>query len=194
MFPLDSPLRHPAVATSDPAPAPPLTQRWSPASLRFRQQLTERYERGHLSLTQVHQKLSTATFQLLYRSQATTPLTPEQLHELVQRARRANAAAQITGLLLYADGHFVQLLEGPADKVQELYARISRDPRHQQIGLVSMGLLPSRQFAEWSMDFGFVDAGELETVLAAIGQEYSQAEEMISSNQLQRLLDTFVNS
>ncbi len=194
MFPLASPLRHLAVAVPAPNEVPPLAQRWSSGSLRFRQQLAERYARGMLSLAQVHQKLFTATFQLLYRSQATTPLTPEQLQELVQRARRTNAAAQITGLLLYGNGHFVQLLEGPAEQVQDLFARISQDPRHRQVGVVRMGLLPGRQFAEWSMDFGLADDGELATVLAAIGQEYTQAGETVSSAQLKKLLAAFVNT
>lgn len=82
-------------------------------------------------------------------------------------------------------------MEGPAEKVQQLFARISQDPRHRQ---VSVGRLPNRPFAEWSRNFGFVDTREPETVLAAIGQEYSQAEETRSSDQLQKLLDAFVST
>ena len=190
MFPLALTPTNPVAGTND-QPAPRPTQDYSRASKHFHRQLVERYQRGHLSLAQVQAKLAAATFQLLYRSQATTPPTPEQLQELVQRARQANAAAHITGLLLYCDGQFVQVLEGPLETVRSLFARISQDPRHQQVAVVSKGLVPRRQFAEWSMDFGFADARELEAVLATIGQEHEQAECTLSSQHLQALLSSF---
>ena len=192
MFPLAFNPTNPAGPNDQPGTRPAPDS--SLASRRFQQQLVERYQRGHLSLAQVHAQLAAATFQLLYRSQATTLPTPEQLREIVQRARQANAAAQITGLLLYCEGQFMQVLEGPQEIVEHLFARISQDPRHRQVAVVSKGLLPSRQFAEWSMDFGFADAGELEAVLVAIGQEHRQAETTVSSRQLQALLSSFVGT
>jgi len=51
-------------------------------------------------------------------------------------------------------------------------------------------LLPRRQFAEWSMDFGFADA----SVLDAIRQENHRAEWTLSSRQRQALLSSFAGT
>lgn len=149
--------------------------------------LAERHLRGELTIKQLADLLEASICQILYRSQATVPLSNPQLLELLQRARRANAEQQITGLLLYSEGHFVQLLEGPPAAVKSLYARIARDPRHNRLELVRQALVPARQFAEWSMDFGFADAAEVEQVLAAIQQQLPAASS-VASPQLQALL------
>lgn len=192
MFPFDFTPPNPESGSADQPATWPL-QGCSAASRHFQQQLAERYQRGQLSLAQVHAKLAAATFQLVYRSQATSPPTPEQLQQLVQRARQANTAAHITGLLLYCDGQYIQVLEGPHEAVQRLFVRINHDPRHQQVVVVSQGHLPVPQFAGWRMAFGFADALEPEAVLAAIGQACARAELNLSSQQLQELLGSFVN-
>lgn len=149
--------------------------------------LAERYLQGELTIKQLADLLEASIYQILYRSQATAQLSNSQLLELLQRARRANAEQQITGLLLYSEGQFVQLLEGPPAAVKNLYARIARDPRHNRVELVREALVPARQFAEWSMDFGFADAVEVEQVLAAIQQQLPAATS-VASPQLQALL------
>lgn len=41
-----------------------------------------------------------------------------------------NKMDHITGLLMYSDGVFVQLIEGPPSAVKHLWSRLLRDPRH----------------------------------------------------------------
>ncbi|HEY5718903.1 MAG TPA: BLUF domain-containing protein, partial [Gammaproteobacteria bacterium] len=64
---------------------------------------------------------SPALYRLIYVSSATVELSLVQLNQLLQRARTKNAALEITGLLLYCDGSFLQLLEGPQGAVEQLY-------------------------------------------------------------------------
>jgi hypothetical protein len=52
--------------------------------------------------------------QLLYSSKATTALSPAELTAILDKSVANNQARQITGLLLYRDGCFLQLLEGEA--------------------------------------------------------------------------------
>ncbi|HEX8658114.1 MAG TPA: BLUF domain-containing protein, partial [Hymenobacter sp.] len=96
--------------------------------------------------------------------------TEAQLCELLEQSRRHNAAAGITGLLLYSDGRYVQVLEGPRDKVRALYARIRKDPRHSHLVTICEGPGPTRWFTQWSMGLGYVAkpaaARALDTMLA----------------------------
>jgi len=94
---------------------------------------------------------------ILYVSSATRLMTDDELESLLQVSRRHNAAYDISGLLLYGDGSFMQLLEGPAAAVSEVYERIRRDARHHMVTtLLEERGLP-REFADWAMAYRRLD-------------------------------------
>ncbi len=114
--------------------------------------LLEQYAQGAMSLSQVLELLDHRIQHLLYRSQATHPLSSAALTQLVEQAQAYNAAHQLTGLLCYSsNGHFVQVLEGPASAVHALYVKIQQDTRHGRIVTLSDQASPTRWFAEWAM-------------------------------------------
>ncbi len=90
---------------------------------------------------------------LVYISSALQPYTDDQLIDLLRRAREYNQAHQITGMLLYKKGTFLQLLEGPERNVWKLYARIRTDKNHQKVTTLVHGPLAERQFSDWLMGF-----------------------------------------
>jgi hypothetical protein len=90
---------------------------------------------------------------LTYLSTATTPFSLPDLAELLDTTRRTNQAAGLTGMLLYAGGHFIQTLEGPAETVDETFTRIERDPRHRDIIVALREDIEERTFPDWSMGF-----------------------------------------
>jgi len=92
-------------------------------------------------------------YHLLYCSQSRLPFEEEELADLLESCLARNALAQITGLLCYGNGHFVQVLEGEATQVEELFGRIARDRRHHRVHVLSRGRGPARQFADWRMAF-----------------------------------------
>ena len=69
----------------------------------------------------------------IYASAASREFTPEELEELLVVARKNNEALGVTGMLLYEKGSFFQILEGPAEAVEPLYAKIGADKRHASI-------------------------------------------------------------
>jgi hypothetical protein len=97
-------------------------------------------------------------YRLIYVSLETAPFTDEQLDELLRKSRRANLASGITGLLLYMDGHFMQILEGSKAAVLALIAKIKSDPRHRDLAVLMEGETPNREFKEWSMGLRKLDA------------------------------------
>ncbi|MGO3126904.1 MAG: BLUF domain-containing protein [Luteimonas sp.] len=74
--------------------------------------------------------------QLLYRSGQLYEFTAADMVRLLLQSRTYNARHGIGGMLLWQDGLFMQLLEGPAVAVDALYARIASDPRHCEVRLM----------------------------------------------------------
>ena len=101
---------------------------------------------------------------LAYSSRIDLPRGPGQRRAEIDRilatARRRNVRADITGALLATDSAFVQVLEGPRAAVEETFARIRADRRHNGIVLLSSQSMAKRGFSGWPM--AFVDAGEME--------------------------------
>ena len=96
-------------------------------------------------------------YYIVYVSTATALFSVDMLTDLLEASRRRNAAAGISGMLLYKGGNFMQVLEGPEDAVHQLYERIERDPRHHGSIVLIKGTQAQRQFPEWLM--GFCDLG-----------------------------------
>jgi hypothetical protein len=150
------------------AAAVALTANTPLAPKRYERQLLARYQTGELTIDDVLALLDKSTYHVLYRSRATPAPTETDLQTLLEQSRTYNAQQQITGLLLYSDGQFVQLVEGPKAVVQSLYARIRADPRHTQVVTLSDGPAPQRWFADWHMAFRHVEAPDLHHVLEAV--------------------------
>lgn len=91
---------------------------------------------------------------ILYLSSSTELLSEDQLAEILFISRKNNSIANITGILLYVEGTFLQLLE--ADKasiLDEVYSRIRTDRRHFNIMEMLRGSHEKRIFPDWSMGF-----------------------------------------
>lgn len=97
---------------------------------------------------------------LIYVSSAVRPLSRDELVVLLVTCRENNARMGITGMLLYKEGNFMQVLEGEEPAVRALYEKIRTDPRHTGEILLWQGPLEGRQFGEWSMGFQDLDSEE----------------------------------
>lgn len=157
---------------------------------RYERQLLARYEAGELTIDEVLARVEEGPYHVLYRSQATPALTAADLQTLLDRARTHNAEHQLTGLLLYGDGCFVQLVEGPKEPVRALYARMQQDARHTHVVMLSDGPGPQRWFADWHMAFCQVAAPALYQVLGAV-EDQTPLPVPITEPHLQTLLHAF---
>jgi Sensors of blue-light using FAD len=92
-------------------------------------------------------------FQLLYSSTATQDFWPDDLFELVEKSRRKNTEHGLTGMLLFHEGQFLQLLEGPEPAVRNCFAVVERDLRHHLVKVLLTGECEERNFPEWTMGF-----------------------------------------
>jgi hypothetical protein len=96
---------------------------------------------------------SDSLISLIYLSAATIPFSTLNLLELLKRSRESNSRLGITGMLLYKDGNFLQVLEGNAKKVSALYEKIAQDRRHRRLITLSQSPCVDRAFPHWSMGF-----------------------------------------
>jgi len=101
-------------------------------------------------------------FQLGYSSAAARPFDAGELVELLTKARENNAALGVTGMLLYHDGSFLQVLEGERQTVEALYDKIADDPRHLKPMLLFRHEDHPRSFGEWTMGFHELLRGGIE--------------------------------
>ena len=87
---------------------------------------------------------------LIYYSQ---PFGYDQpmLNGILADARTYNPKNHITGALICREDIFLQLLEGPEDKILLTYNRILNDDRHLDIELLVQEPCDDRLFPTWSM-------------------------------------------
>jgi hypothetical protein len=90
---------------------------------------------------------------LVYVSKSSLRFSQRDLTDLLTQSRDANLVGGTTGLLLYVDGNFMQLLEGDRKRIEELMVRIKRDSRHNDVNILEEGLISERSFPDWSMAF-----------------------------------------
>lgn len=96
---------------------------------------------------------------LIYVSAARESLDPAEIDGLLAISRRNNDRDAITGLLIYHDMTFIQLLEGPPEAIARCFGRITGDPRHGEVSRLIDGPTETRSFPEWQM--GFATPGDL---------------------------------
>ncbi|MEZ5225147.1 MAG: BLUF domain-containing protein [Acidimicrobiales bacterium] len=75
------------------------------------------------------------------------------VEQILVASRQRNAEASITGALMFNDGCFAQVLEGPEDAVIATHERILADPRHAKVVMIAEQPVEARQFGGWDMAF-----------------------------------------
>ncbi|MGB5324563.1 MAG: BLUF domain-containing protein [Pseudomonadales bacterium] len=103
-------------------------------------------------------------FHVVYVSHASREFSAAELLQLLEISRRRNARLLLTGLLLYADRRFMQVLEGSETAVREVFDSILRDERHTDVHTLRLESKPQRHFPDWSMAFeNLAELGEAVT-------------------------------
>ena len=94
---------------------------------------------------------------LIYVSTSKELLGNEELLEILKVSRDNNGSEEVTGLLLYKGGNFMQVLEGNEAVVTALYEKIKKDARHKDVAVISKEEIQVRQFPAWQMAFQNLD-------------------------------------
>ena len=113
---------------------------------------------------------------LVYHSRNRIAGSPEEvalgLETILAGSRRNNPRAGVTGALMFNNGCFAQVLEGPRPAVESIFERIQNDARHGDVSLLFFETVERRTFAGWSMAFigrGAADAARYGHIAADTG-------------------------
>jgi uncharacterized membrane protein (DUF373 family) len=102
--------------------------------------------------------------QIAYISSATEPMSKQALLHLLKNCRENNAGRGVTGMLLYCNGTFLQVLEGEERVIDELLDIIERDPRHTGMQVIQRKAIKQREYSDWSMGFQRVSERDLRRI------------------------------
>ena len=100
-------------------------------------------------------------YEALYVSTQAPDARPGSVAEIVRNARIANAANDITGLLIFDGMRYSQQIEGPQKAVLTLMERIRVDPRHVNVEILHHASLAKRRFRTFSMGYTAADDPDL---------------------------------
>lgn len=88
---------------------------------------------------------------LVYVSKMGHPLADVELQIILGQAQIRNRRLDITGLLVVSGRYFCQTLEGRMSALEDVMQRVQRDPRHQDIRILTTDTTPRRRFPVWAM-------------------------------------------
>jgi Sensors of blue-light using FAD len=90
---------------------------------------------------------------IIYCSAASADFDEACIGSILEQSRANNYARGITGMLLYVQRCFFQVLEGDLAAINAVYGTIQLDPRHYRITRIIAESIVQRSFGEWTMGF-----------------------------------------
>jgi hypothetical protein len=91
--------------------------------------------------------------ELSYLSEAVSDMSFLGLMRLLESARAFNQNNGITGILLYDNQQFGQIIEGERANIMKAWKRIQEDKRHHRIELLEIREISERSYPEWLLRF-----------------------------------------
>jgi len=89
--------------------------------------------------------------QLVYVSNRKPNCTNEEIGKILDACKKNNPPLNVTGVLLYNDKKFIQLVEGDAKIIMDLYNKIKSDDRHERVMMLSYSPIKEKAFPSWHM-------------------------------------------
>jgi len=118
-------------------------------------------------------------YYLVYSSHAADAYEEKFLEQMLFQCQTNNSQIGVTGLLLYSNKKFIQVLEGKQDVVQRLFEKIQNDDRHYNVKLLIEGFIKERNYPEWNMGYKSLFPEE---VMSKLG--YRDPEQYFTNNEI----------
>ncbi|AXT58236.1 BLUF domain-containing protein [Aquimarina sp. AD1] len=92
-----------------------------------------------------------------YVSTASRFLTNSDVNELFEYVKVNNNSLKITGILMYSDGNFFQILEGEKKLIHDLFKKILLDSRHYDIIKIFDHEMTKPSFSKYNSNFSTIN-------------------------------------
>jgi len=90
-------------------------------------------------------------YRIIYKSKSKNPIDWKIIEDILHESEKGNDQHEITGLLLSTSTHFLQIIEGKYEDVNDIFMRIAKDDRHCEIKLIGFEVIDARLFSGWGM-------------------------------------------
>ncbi len=100
----------------------------------------------------------------IYTSSPADGIDRSELDAILDKARTNNRKLGVSGMLLFDDGAFFQVLEGKKSVVEPLFEKIKQDDRHRHVVRLVKEPIDERDFGSWTMGIADVPKHELATM------------------------------
>jgi hypothetical protein len=94
---------------------------------------------------------------VIYLCSAPAGINEHEILRLLKQARIANRKRNVSGMLLYIGGSFLQTLEGEAAMIDTVSGSVFRDKPGIRLTPIAREPIAEREFGEWTMGFATVD-------------------------------------
>lgn len=129
---------------------------------------------------------------LMYISTASGKFNEQDLEQILSISRKNNAQLDISGMLVYGGGNFIQILEGDKDAIFALYNKIKINPDHHGFITLLDHPIENRIFADWSMAYKSLTLPEHTEVKNYINTLNNKLDNLDGSNSIVRMLKAFI--
>lgn len=130
---------------------------------------------------------------IIYRSHISDHLSEDELVPMIEIANKRNLDFEVTGILLFNGQYFMQLLEGPEDKVAAIYKSIIVDIRHHNLVELLRDYSPDRRFGNLGMEIFDLRKYPRETVLQAVLDRGTSKYQLNYDDRALQFISAFVN-
>ncbi|MGL4229762.1 MAG: BLUF domain-containing protein [Casimicrobium sp.] len=128
-------------------------------------------------------------YRLVYVSTALDSVDLNEFKKILNTAQTNNGARDLTGMLAFNSKVFLQALEGSREAINDLYAKLVRDPRHFNLMLLKYASIEQRHWSAWSMGFAAPNADNRALFLKYSNQSVFNPYGMTGDNAEQLLIE-----
>ena len=131
-------------------------------------------------------------YSAIYKSRCKDVANLSLVESIIESSTRNNLTSGITGVLVATQTHFLQILEGEFEALNETLQRISRDTRHQRVQLIRFSDIENRRFNDWAMHgIGLFDLNSELTIKLCqkFGEDNGNVRFPTTAAEVQELLD-----
>lgn len=124
---------------------------------------------------------------VVYTSVSNVPMHESVLKDILASSKRNNEELKLTGLLIYFEGTFLQVLEGPIENVDMMIKRIQEDDRNKDMVILLDEPIEEREFGQWDMGFRRIGLDRDELTKLEIGT----IQQLKDNSDVKAILKTF---
>lgn len=125
---------------------------------------------------------SNQLYRMVYTSARRESCDQAAIDQILADSQKNNVELELTGLLIYTEDRFMQILEGPLGNIMQLYNKINKDERHGGTRIRYCEPASERYFSNWHMAGKDVSKAALDMHTALDEKELKLYESMMDGD------------